>query len=111
MINDFWIRFKNAGFSGSIAIKGSPIKSDSDENDSDIYEAVFELDPDYTQACIIKGGLKGALDDILTISLEDLAANLDNAILDGLGHKKAFVVKETGALVRFGYKNDDILQF
>lgn len=111
MINEFWFRFKNAGFSGSVSIKGSQTKSDSLEDDSAIYNAVYEIDPDYTQACIIKGGYNKDKSGLIEISLDGLAENLDNALLEGLGHEKTFVIKENGIVVRFGYENDDILQF
>ena len=42
-------------------------------------------------------------------SADDIQNNLDNAILEGLAHRKALIVRESGAVVKFGYKFEDLL--
>lgn len=117
MLDELWMRFKKANYCGSVSIKQADTfieKSDSAESDAPIYEAVYNIDPEYTSACIIKKGLKGEISNLPIIgfegvSKEELSLAFDNAILEGLAHKKAFVVKETRAVVRFGYEGDNIL--
>ena len=89
-------------------------KSDSGEDDSFIHEAVYGMDPDYTAACIIRTGFTGDKGSLPVIDVDGwqdaakAAEALDSAILNGLGHTKSFVIKGSGAVVRFGYAGDDL---
>ena len=42
-------------------------------------------------------------------SPEDIQDRLDEAILEGLAHRKVLMVRESGAVVKFGYKLEDIV--
>ena len=136
-MNELWFRFKEAGFSGSIAVRttdqdifhdNSPTfttKGNSVEDveacvdlDNAIYEAVFKMDPDYIYACIIKNS-NDKPSDLISISFKDANSDdgkkrircaLDDAILEGLAHQKAFIVEETNAIVKFGYKTNDLFK-
>lgn len=136
-MNELWSRFNEAGFSGSIAVrtanqdifqensptfttKSNSTKEDETCKDLDkaIYEAVFEMDPDYIYACIIKNS-NDKPSDLISISFKDANSDdgkkrircaLDDAILEGLAHQKAFIVEETNAIVKFGYKTNDLFK-
>jgi hypothetical protein len=124
MLDELWNRFKGSGYSGSVSTRsGADLdkprfteKSDSGEDDSFIHEAIYEMDPDYVAVCIIRSGFTGDKDSLPTIDAEgwqsdkELASeSLDKAILEGLAHKKAFVIKGSGAVVKFGYEGDTIV--
>lgn len=124
MLDELWNRFKGSGYSGSVSAKSHSDmdkprfteKSDSGEDDSFIHEAIYEMDPDYVAACIIRNGFAGDKDSLPVIDVEgwqsdkELASeSLDKAILEGLAHKKAFVIKGSGAVVKFGYEGDTIV--
>ena len=122
MLEDLWNRFKSAGYTGSISSRSLSgmegihftEKSDSGEDDSFIHEAVYGIDPDYTAVCIIRTGFTGDKGSLPVIDVDDwqdatkAAEALDSAILNGLGHTKSFVIKGSGAVVRFGYAGDDL---
>jgi len=122
MLEDLWNRFKSAGYTGSISSRSLSgmegihftEKSDSGEDDSFIHEAVYGMDPDYTAVCIIRTGFTGDKGSLPVIDVDDwkdatkAAEALDSAILNGLGHTKSFVIKGSGAVVRFGYAGDDL---
>ena len=40
---------------------------------------------------------------------EDIQERLDAAILGGLAHRKVLMVRESGAVVKFGYKPEDLI--
>ena len=124
MLDELWNRFKDAGYSGSVSAKSHSDmdkprfteKSDSGEDDSFIHEAIYEMDPDYMAVCVIRSGFTGDTGSLPVVGIEGwqsdkgrAAEALDNAILEGLGHKKAFVIKGSGAVVKFGYEGDTIV--
>ena len=124
MLEDLWNRFKGAGYTGSISSRSLSgmegihftEKSDSGEDDSFIHEAIYGMDPDYVAACIIRSGFTGDRESLPTIDVEGwqsdkehASESLDKAILEGLAHKKAFVIKGSGAVVKFGYEDDTIV--
>ena len=113
MLDELWNRFKEAGYSGSISSRFA-IKSDSEEDDRIIHEAVYDIDPDYVSVCVIKNYSKDShdlpvLEPESFSSKESAIKALENAVLEGLGHKKAFVIKGTGTVVRFGYEGDSLV--
>ena len=124
MLDELWNRFKESGYSGSVSTRSGadldkPLfteKSDSGEDDSFIHEAIYEMDPDYVAVCIIRSGFTGDRDSLPTIDVngwqsdkEHASKTLDNAILEGLAHKKAFSIKGSGAVVKFGYEGDTLV--
>ena len=109
-----WIKFKKDGYCGSVSVRHKSenrIDTDPGYNDKHIHEAILEMDPEYTYVKVIHEGYKGS-QDIPTIGLGfDAAQNqdtLDNAILEGLAHLRIFREANTGAIVQFGYKLEDI---
>jgi len=118
MIDELWKQFQNAKYSGSVSVRKQgeddqvlfAEKSSSPEDDSMIHESIYNMDPDYTKVCVITAGFEGNKSDLPVVSFaSDASEALDQAILEGLAHKKALVVKETGAVVKFGYKDDEII--
>lgn len=123
MLEDLWNRFKAAGYTGSVSSRSLSgmdgihftEKSDSGEDDSFIHEAVYGMDPDYTAVCIVRTGFTGDKGSLPVIDVDGwqdatkAAEALDKAILEGLAHKKAFVIKGSGAVVKFGYEGDTIV--
>ena len=115
MQEQIWLKFKKNGFCGSVSVKtksGIFFKSDPEFDDKHIHDAVLEMDPKYTYVKVIHEGFKGSLDSIASIALgNDFQANqdaLDKAILEGLAHRRIFREANTGAIVQFGYKLEDI---
>lgn len=123
MLEDLWNRFKAAGYTGSISSRSLSgmegihfsEKSDSDEDDSFIHEAVYGMDPDFVAVCIIRSGFAGDKGSLPVIDVGGWQSDkacasdaLDNAVLNGLGHTKSFVIKGSGAVVRFGYSGDEL---
>ena len=105
-----WLKFKKDGYCGSVSIRtssGIEFDSDPEFEDKHIHEAVLEMDPEYTYVKVIHEGFKGSLDSIASIALGDnFQVNqdaLDNAILEGLAHRRIFREANTGAIVQFGY--------
>ena len=105
-----WLKFKKDGYCGSVSIRtssGIEFDSDPEFDDKHIHDAVLEMDPEYTYVKVIHEGYKNSLENIMTIELGDNAlANqdaLDNAILEGLAHRRIFREANTGAIVQFGY--------
>ena len=124
MLDELWNRFKGTDYSGSVSVKSESgdgqihfaLKSDSSDDDSFIHEAIYEMDPDYMAVCVIRSGFTGDTGSLPVVGIEGwqsdkgrAAEALDNAILEGLGHKKAFVIKGSGAVVKFGYEGDTIV--
>lgn len=122
MLDELWTCFKERGYYGSVSVRNTSgsskqstflLKSDpaknADESATDfaIFAAIYDMDPEYTAVCIVKKGYKGSFDGFPVISCprDKITDALDNAILEGLGHKKAFFFRETGAVVLFGYKD------
>ena len=110
-----WLKFKKDGYCGSLSIRtssGIEFNSDPEFDDKHIHDAVLEMDPEYTYIKVIHEGFQGALDSITSIALgNDFQANqdaLDNAILEGLAHQHIFREANTGAIVQFGYKLDEV---
>lgn len=133
MIDKVWSWFTSQGFEGSVSVRNTDFreisasgmfcsKANTPDDDSFIHEAIYEMDPDYRVVAIIKqAGTKSAEDwakdafpdGIHEVSFagsaDDIQTNLDNAILEGLAHRKALIVRESGAVVKFGYKPEDLL--
>lgn len=130
MINKVWDWFNTQGFMGSVSVcdpkalrlttqPAFTCKANTPDDDSFIYEEIFEIDPDYRVAAIIKEA-KGIpanqwlSDDesIPEISFEgdsdEIQDRLDAAILAGLAHKKMLRIRESGAIVKFGYTPEDL---
>ena len=110
-----WLKFKQDGYCGSLTIRSrseQSFESDPGYNDKHIHDAVLEMDPEYTYVKVIHEGYKGTLESVATIALGiDATQNqdtLDNAILEGLAHLRIFREANTGAIVQFGYKLEDI---
>ena len=109
MLGQIWIKFKDNGFSGSVSVRdssGTFFNSDPGYNDRHIHDAILEMDEEYKYVKVIHEGYNGK-QDIPSIALvTDAEANheiLDNAILDGLAHRRLFREARTGAIVQFGY--------
>ena len=133
MIDKIWSWFVAQGFEGSVSVKDANVppfglprlftsKANTPDDDTFIHEALYEMDPDYTIVAVIKqAGNKAARDwaeevfpnGIEEISFEgspeDIQDRLDEAILEGLAHRKVLMVCESGAVVKFGYKLEDIV--
>lgn len=118
MIDELWEQFRKANYSGSVSVRKQgeedqvlfAEKSSSPEDDSMIHEAIYGLDPDYTKVCVITAGFEGDKSALPVVSFAGNAAEaLDQAVLEGLAHRKALIVKESGAIVKFGYKDDEII--
>ena len=114
MHKQIWLKFKKDGFCGSVSVKTDPgvvIESDPIFDDARIHDAVYKMDEEYKYVKVIHEGYKG-MQDLPTIAIgNDPNANkdaLDNAILDGLAHLCIFREANTGAIVQFGYKLEDI---
>lgn len=97
-------------------------KANTPDDDIFIHEAIYEMDPDYTVVAVIKQigdkparewateTLAGDIDEIsFEGSPEDIQERLDKAILEGLAHRKILMVRESGAIVKFGYKFEDLI--
>ena len=104
-----WIKFKKDGYRGSVSVwhkSENRIDTDPGFDDKPIHEAVHEMDSEYTYVKVIHEGYKGS-GDIMTVELGDNPkANkraLDDAILEGLAHRRIFREARTGAIVQFGY--------
>ena len=120
MIDKVWAWFTSQGYEGSVSARNPDSgesfasgtftsKGNTPDDDIFIHEAIYEMDPDYVAVCIIRSGFTGDKDSLPTIDVEgwqsdkELAfESLDKAILEGLAHKKAFVIKGSGAVVKFG---------
>ena len=131
MIEKVWAWFDAQGYKGSISVcdpnalrlSSEPAftcKANTPDDDIFIHEAIYEMDPDYRVVAIIKE-VKGVssrdvLIDNKTLievsfegSPETVQQNLDKAILEGLAHAKILRIRESGAIVKFGYTLDDLL--
>ena len=132
MIDKLWAWFNAQGFSGSVSFKNPEApdfvnkriftcKGNTPDDDIFIHEAIYEMDPDYKVVAVIKqvGGKPAeewALDKFpkgfLEISFEgdsdDIQERLDEGILNGLAHNKVLKVRESGDIVVFGYKPEDL---
>lgn len=133
MIDNVWTWFTDLGYKGSVSVRNPDSgnsnasgmftsKANTPDDDIFIHEALYEMDPDYTIVAVIKqAGNKAARDwaeevfpnGIEEISFEgspeDIQDRLDEAILEGLAHRKVLMVRESGAVVKFGYKLEDIV--
>ena len=114
MQGQLWIKFKKDGYCGSVSAwnkSENRLDTDPGYNDKPIHEAVHEMDSEYTYVKVIHEGYKGS-GDIMTVELgDDPKANkraLDDAILEGLAHRRIFREARTGAIVQFGYKLDEV---
>ena len=110
MLGQIWTHFKRNGYCGSVSIRTSSeidFNSDPEFDDKHIHDAILEMDPEYTYVKVIHEGFKGSLESSASIALgNDFQANqdaLDNAILEGLAHRRIFREANTGAVVQFGY--------
>ena len=79
------------------------------------------MDPDYNVVAVIKqagdkparewaeDALSNGYDEIsFEGTPEEIQERLDEAILGGLAHRKVLMVRESGAIVKFGYKPEDL---
>ena len=133
MIDKVWAWFTSQSYKGSVSVR-NPSSDDSNasgvftskantpDDDIFIHEAIYEMDPDYSVVAVIKQvGDKPARDwaneafpdgyDEISFdgSSENIQARLDEAILGGLAHKKVLMVRESGAIVKFGYSDKDLM--
>jgi hypothetical protein len=113
MHGQLWIKFKKDGYRGSVSVwhkSENRIDEDPGFDDKPIHEAIHEMDGEYAYVKVIHEGYKGT-DDLMTVELgDDPKANkraLDDAILEGLAHRRIFREDRTGAIVQFGYKLDE----
>ncbi|MBR4786034.1 MAG: hypothetical protein IK012_12410 [Fibrobacter sp.] len=133
MIDNVWTWFMNLGYKGSVSERNPDSgdsgaagmftsKANTPDDDIFIHEAIYEMDPDYTVVAVIKQigdkparewateTLAGDIDEIsFEGSPEDIQERLDKAILEGLAHRKILMVRESGAIVKFGYKFEDLI--
>lgn len=119
MIDKLWDRFNKLHYLGSVATLTNKLNiiGVHSETEQQIYKAISKLDPDYTQACIIKrtalanSTLSQPISTIKVegLSTEEILEKLEECVLDGLAHYKAFIIEESGDLVKFGYEHDDLL--
>ena len=120
MIDKVWAWFTSQCYKGSVSVRtpssgesnASGIftsKANTPDDDIFIHEAIYDMDPDYSVVAVIKQ----VGDDCDEISFdgspEKIQARLDEAILSGLAHKKILMVRESGAIVKFGYKPEDLI--
>ncbi len=132
MIDKVWAWFTSQSYKGSVSVR-NPSSDDSNasgvftskantpDDDIFIHEAIYEMDPDYSVVAVIKQvgdkpareWAKEAFPDCDEISFdgnpEIIQARLDEAILGGLAHKKFLMVRESGVIVKFGYKPEDLI--
>lgn len=132
MINKLWDWFSAQGYKGSVSVcdpnalrlSTQPpftCKANTPDDDTFIYEEIFEIDPDYRVAAIIKEAkgipasewLPDGAQEPVEISFEgtsdEIQGRLDDAIIGGLAHKKMLRIHESGAIVKFGYTLEDLL--
>ncbi len=134
MIDKVWAWFTSQGYEGSVSVR-NPDSGESDasgtftskgntpDDDIFIHEAIYEMDPDYNVVAVIKqagdkparewaeDALSNGYDEIsFEGTPEEIQERLDEAILGGLAHRKVLMVRESGAIVKFGYKLEDLLQ-
>ena len=132
MIDKVWVWFTSQGYKGSVSVR-NPDSGESDasgtftskgntpDNDIFIHEAIYEMDPDYSVVAVIKqvgneparqwaeDALSNGYDEIsFEGTPEEIQERLDEAILGGLAHRKVLMVRESGAIVKFGYKPEDL---
>lgn len=132
MIDKVWAWFTSQCYKGSVSVRtpssgesnASGIftsKANTPDDDIFIHEAIYDMDPDYSVVAVIKqvgdktarNWAKEVFPDCDEISFdgcpEKIQARLDEAILSGLAHKKILMVRESGAIVKFGYKPEDLI--
>lgn len=134
MIDKVWVWFTSQGYKGSVSVR-NPDSGESDasgtftskgntpDDDIFIHEVIYEMDPDYNVVAVIKqagdkparewaeDALSNGYDEIsFEGTPEEIQERLDEAILGGLAHRKVLMVRESGAIVKFGYKFEDLLQ-
>lgn len=133
MIDNVWTWFTDLGYKGSVSVRNPDSgnsnasgmftsKANTPDDDIFIHEALYQMDPDYTVVAVIKQASGKAArdwaneafpDGIEEISFEgrpeDIQERLDAAILGGLAHRKVLMVRESGAVVKFGYKPEDLI--
>jgi hypothetical protein len=134
MIDKVWAWFTSQGYKGSVYVRNQDSgasgtshiftsKGNTPDDDIFIHEAIYEMDPDYRVVAIIKqvGATsaetwaqetypEGVIEVSFAGDAENIQRNLDNAIIEGLAHKKVLKNRESGAIVKFGYKFEDLLQ-
>ena len=133
MIDKVWAWFTSQGYEGSVSVRNPDSidtaasgiftsKANTPDDDIFIHEAIYEMDPDYSVVAVIKqAGNKPAREwaedafpdgyDEISFegSPESIQERLDEAILGGLAHRKYLMVRESGAMVKFGYKLEDLI--
>lgn len=121
MIDKIWTWFASHGLVGSVSVKKpdaengfSPslftTKSNVPDDHSDIHQAIYDMDPDYSFVIVASNAEapQNTLEVSFVGSQAEIQQRLDDAILEGLGHQKCLKIKETGAVVRFGYSVEDL---
>ena len=119
MINKVWEWFNAQGYKGSVSfcdpkalrLSTEPAftcKANTPDDDTFIYEQIFEIDPDYRVAAIIKEAAGIPAREWLPDGAQEPAEISFDAILEGLAHKKILRIRESGAIVKFGYKIEDL---
>ena len=115
MLEQIWSKFKDSGFCGSVSVRdesGIGSKSDPDYKDKFIHDAVFLMDPEYKYVKVIHEGFKGSLENMISVTFgddtDDNREALDLAVFDGLAHLRIFREANTGAIVQFGYKLEEV---
>ncbi len=112
MLKLLWEHFKAKGYIGSVSTRlfgKTIIKADFNIEYRNIHDAIYNLDPEYKFVFIIQEGF-AAIGEIPSINLSadpiKNRDNLENALMEGLGHKRIFREATTGVIVQFGYKLD-----
>ena len=102
MIDNVWTWFTDLGYKGSVSVRNpdsgntvvAVIKQAGDKAARDWANEAF---PDGIEEISFEG------------RPEDIQERLDAAILGGLAHRKVLMVRESGAVVKFGYKPEDLI--
>lgn len=102
------------GYVGSFSVKTGEEKDkpiilfSGNDSEKKLHIAIYEMDPEYKCVAILQKGYSKNIEELPVISE---AENLDDAILfKGIGHTKAFVLKESNAVVVYSYSLEEFLE-
>ena len=133
MIDKVWAWFTSQGYEGSVSARNPDSgefdasgtftsKGNTPDDDIFIHEAIYEMDSDYSVVAVIKqagstparkwaeDAFPNGYDEIsFEGTPEEIQERLDEAILGGLAHRKVLMIRESGAVVMFGYKFEDLI--